>query len=196
MSVYSLARWMSLIGLRIFFRMRIAFGERIPPSGPLVVVANHESLLDAFVVAATLHRQATFLSAPRLFSLPVVGSFLRRVGALPAYGQGDDVASLREAIRILQKGGVVVVFPQGGIARAPFFGGAVFLAIKGQAPLVPIRILGTKCALPPGRMWPSLFAPITVSVGPPIPPADLCGPGTRTGVAVAEGRRLLTELLS
>jgi 1-acyl-sn-glycerol-3-phosphate acyltransferase len=193
----SLVLWINRVLLRVFFRMRIAFGERIPSTGPLVVVANHESFLDGLVVGAVLKgRRATFLSAPWLFSLPLVGGFLRRIGALPAHNEGNGVATVREAIRILEKNGTVVVFPQGGISREEVYGGAIFLAIKGRAPLVPVRIAGTKKALPLGRWWPSLFCQITVSVGMPIPAADLCAPGTPTGVAVAQGKRLLAELVA
>jgi 1-acyl-sn-glycerol-3-phosphate acyltransferase len=177
--------------------MRVVLTEPIPSAGPLVVVANHESFLDGFVVGAVLgKRRATFLSAPWLFAVPVVGAFLRGIGSLPAYSQGSDVATLREAIRILQRGGTVVVFPQGGIARSQMYGGAIFLAVKGQASLVPMQIFGAKEALPLGRWWPSLFSPITVRVGSPIATEDLCPPGTPTGVAVAQGRNLLTRLLT
>jgi 1-acyl-sn-glycerol-3-phosphate acyltransferase len=194
--MYSLVQHTSRITLRTFFQLKVAFDERIPSTGPMVVVANHESFLDAFVVGAALDRRATFLTAPYLFSRPVVGSFLRAMGAIPVYNHGDDVASLRGAIRLLQAGGTVVVFPAGGISSTQVFGGAIFLAIKAEAPLVPMRIMGTKKALPPGHKWPSLLSPITVSVGTPIPPSELCAPGVPTGVAIAQGRRLLTELLA
>lgn len=197
MIFFTLILWIDRVLLRVLFRMRVAFGERIPSTGPLVVVANHESFLDGLVVGAALKgRHATFLSAPWLFSVPVLGGFLRRIGALPAHNEGSDVATLRAAIRILEKNGTVVVFPQGGISRDQVFGGAIFLAIKGRAPLVPLHITGSKEALPLGRWWPSLFTRITVSVGVPIPASDLCPPGTPTGVAVAEGRRLLTDLVA
>jgi 1-acyl-sn-glycerol-3-phosphate acyltransferase len=194
--MYALGRVISRVILRLFFRLTITSRERIPASGPLVVVANHESLLDAFVVAAVLKdRYVTFLSAPWLYSVPVVGWVLRSIGALPAYTEGSDVSTPREAIRVLEKGGTVVVFPEGGISRNQLYGGAVFFAGKAGAPLVPLRITGTKKALPLGRWWPSLYTRIGVSVGEPIAGAQLCPPGTPTKVAVAQGRELLTELL-
>jgi 1-acyl-sn-glycerol-3-phosphate acyltransferase len=183
--------------LGVLFRMRVTSAANIPAQGPLVVVANHESFLDGFVVAAVFRqRRLTFLSAPYLFGRPLVGPFLRLIGALPAHRQGSEVASLREAIRVLEGGGTVVVFPGGGISRTEVHGGAIFLAIKARAPLIPLRITGTKEALPPGRAWPSLFSPVGASVGKLISPSELRAPGVPTGVAVAQGRGLLKELLT
>ena len=195
--MYWPARFLGWLLLRTFFGLRVISAERIPATGPLVVVANHESFLDGPVVGAALrHRKATFLSAPWLFRVPVVGVFLRSIGSLPAHSGRGEVATLREAIRILERGGTVVVFPQGGISGSQFYGGAVFLAVKAEAPLLPMRIVGTKEALPLGRRWPSFFSPVTVRIGTPIAAEDLSPPGSPTGVAVAQGRRLLEELLT
>lgn len=194
---YTVTRLLSRVVLRVAFRMKVTASAPVPAQGPLVVVANHESFLDAFVVAAVLReRRCTFLSASHLFGLPLVGPFLRLIGALPVNNQGSDVGSLREAIRILEGGGTVGVFPEGGVSRGQVLGGAIFLAIKARTPLIPLRITGAKEALPPGRVWPSLFSPIKVSVGKPLSASELCAPGVPTGVAVAQGRRLLAQLLT
>jgi 1-acyl-sn-glycerol-3-phosphate acyltransferase len=193
---YSVARWFSAVLLRVFFRLKVSGQDGIPAQGPLVVVANHESFLDGFVVGVVLKkRQAAFLAAPWLYSRPIVGGFLRRIGTIPAYGEGNEVAALRESTRILQREGTVALFPQGGIARSQVSGGAIFLAIKAQAPLVPMRIMGAGKALPLGRWWPSLFTRITASVGAPIPASELRPPGVPTSVAVAQGVDLLMQLL-
>ncbi len=194
--MYSLFRAISWVLLRVFFRMKVEGRENIPAQGPLVVAANHESFLDGFAVGSVLmKRQATFLAAPWLYSTPVVGAFVRAIGAIPAYGEGAEVASLRESIRILQKGGTMAIFPQGGIARDQISGGAVFMAIKAPAPIVPMRIRGAGKALPLGRWWPSLFTRITVSVGPPLAASELRPPGASTSVAVDQGRELLMRAL-
>jgi 1-acyl-sn-glycerol-3-phosphate acyltransferase len=194
--MYTLFRSISWVLLHVFFRMKVEGREHIPKQGPLVVVANHESFLDGFVVGTVLmKRQATFLAAPWLYSTPIVGSFVRSIGAIPAYGEGKEVAALRESIRILQKGGTVALFPQGGIARGEIAGGAIFVAIKAPAPLVPMRVTGAAKALPLGRWWPSLFTRITVSVGEPIAPSELRPPGVSTSAAVDQGRDLLMRAL-
>jgi 1-acyl-sn-glycerol-3-phosphate acyltransferase len=193
--MYPFLLWLSSVLLRIFFRVKVEGRENIPAQGPLVVAANHESFLDGFVVGNVLKkRQPTFLAAPWLYSRPGVGGALRAIGAIPAY-DGNEVAALRESIRILRKGGTVALFPQGGIARGQFSGGAVFIAIKAPAPLVPVHITGTGRALPLGRWWPSPFTRITVSVGAPIAVSELRPPGVPTAVAVEQGVELLARVL-
>jgi 1-acyl-sn-glycerol-3-phosphate acyltransferase len=193
--MYPFLLWLTSVLLRVFFRVTVEGRDNIPAQAPLVVVANHESFLDGLVVGTVLKkRRATFLAAPWLYSRPGVGGILRLIGAIPAYG-GNEVAALRESIRVLRKGGAVALFPQGGIARSEISGGAVYIAIKAPAPLVPIRITGTDKALPLGRWWPSLFTRITVSVGAPIAASELCPPGVSTSAAVEQGVELLARVL-
>jgi 1-acyl-sn-glycerol-3-phosphate acyltransferase len=196
MLFYRFARRLTWLLLMVFFRLKVTGREHIPAQGPLMAVANHESFLDPFVVGVVLmKRHATFLAAPWLYTRPVAKGFLRRIGSLPAYGDGNEVAALRESIRILQRSGTVVIFPQGGIGRSQISGGAVFIALKAQAAVVPMRITGAGRALPLKRWWPSLFTRITVDVGAPIAVAELRTPGMATSTAVDRGVELLTQLL-
>jgi 1-acyl-sn-glycerol-3-phosphate acyltransferase len=197
MLFYRLMRVLTWVLLKVFFRFKVNGLERIPAQGPLVVVANHESFLDPFAVGVALFKRppATFLAAPWLYDKPIAGSFARRVGTMPAYGEGQEVTALRESIRILQRGGTVALFPQGGIARDGIAGGAVFMAVKGQAMLLPMRVTGASKALPLKRWWPSLFTKIEVSVQPPIASADLHPKGTSTNDAVQRGAALLAQAL-
>ncbi|MBN1629324.1 MAG: 1-acyl-sn-glycerol-3-phosphate acyltransferase [Thermoleophilia bacterium] len=194
--MYSFFRLLSWGLLRVLFRVRVSGRDYIPPSGPLVVVANHESFLDPFVVGTVLmNRQATFLAAPWLYARPLVGWFVRGVGAIPAYGEGAEVTALRESIRTLQRGGTVALFPQGGIARDGISGGAAFMAIKAPAPLLPMRISGAGRALPLKRWWPSLFTRIRVDIRAPVMPSEIRAPECSTSAAVEKGRDLLARVL-
>ena len=113
-----------------------SFAERIPAEGPFVVVANHESNLDGFVLIAVFtERRLTFLSAAHLFERPAIGRYLRAMGAFPVEEQRANVASFKRALAILGQGGTVAVFPQGGIDRDEIQGGAAYLALKANAAL-------------------------------------------------------------
>jgi 1-acyl-sn-glycerol-3-phosphate acyltransferase len=197
MLFYRVMRVLTWVLLKVFFRFRVTGGERIPLQGPLVVVANHESFLDPFAVGVALRKRppATFLAAPWIYDKRLAGSFARRVGTIPAYGEGKEVTALRESVRILQRGGTVALFPQGGIARDGVSGGAVFMAIKGQAVLLPMRVTGAAEALPLKRWWPSLFTRIEVSVQPPIAAAELHPKGVSTSEAVERGVEQLAREL-
>jgi 1-acyl-sn-glycerol-3-phosphate acyltransferase len=197
MLFYKSMRLLAWMLLKAFFRFKVSGREHIPEQGPLVVVANHGSFLDPFAVGVALMRRppATFLVAPWLYDKPIAGGFVRRGRTIPAYGEGKEVTALRESIRILQRGGTVALFPQGGIARDGISGGAVFMAVKAQAPLLPLRVIGADKALPLKRWWPSLFTRIEVSVQPPINPADLHSQGGSTSEAVERGATRLTQAL-
>lgn len=197
MLFYRVMRRITWVVFKVFFRYRLVGADRIPKKGGLVVVANHESFLDPFAVGIALKKRppATFLAAPWLYKTRVAGTFCRWVGAIPAYGEGKEVTALRESIRVVQKGGTVALFPQGGIARDGVSGGAVFMAVKGWAALLPMHIEGAGKALPTNRRWPRLFTQVKVTVEPPILPADLHPPGVPTSKAVDRGVELLSEAL-
>jgi 1-acyl-sn-glycerol-3-phosphate acyltransferase len=89
MLFYRLMRVLTWVLLKVFFRFKVNGLERIPTQGPLVVVANHESFLDPFAVGVSLRKRppVTFLAAPWIYDKPIAGSFARRVGTMPAYGE-------------------------------------------------------------------------------------------------------------
>lgn len=181
---------------RSAFRLKVIARERIPAVGPLVVVANHESNLDGFVLISVFKgRRLTFLSAAHLFQKRGIGRYLRGIGALPVEEEHANVASFRRAIEILGDGGTVAIFPQGGIARDEIQGGAAYLALKTNATLLPLHLTGTGKALPPDGRWPS-FARITARVGVPVSAGELARGSSTTSAAVAHGTRLIEQMLA
>ena len=177
-------------------RLTVVSPERIPAEGPLVVVANHESNLDGFVlISAFTDRRLRFLSAAHLFERPAVGRYLRAIGALPVEEEASNLSSFRTALAILHAGGTVAVFPQGGIGRDEIQGGAAYLALKAEAMLLPVRLAGTADVLPPGRGWPSLGR-ITVRIGRPTHAHSIANGSSTTKTAVAEVSRAVKRLLS
>ncbi|MEW5920220.1 MAG: lysophospholipid acyltransferase family protein [Bacillota bacterium] len=96
--------------------------ENIPGAGPIVVVADHTSLLDGFLLAAFYPQRITFLSAAYLFKLPVVGAFLRAIGAIPVQNEGSELAGIKTALRVLQGGGTLALFPEGHICQTDKLG--------------------------------------------------------------------------
>ncbi|MGI9953249.1 lysophospholipid acyltransferase family protein [Moorellaceae bacterium AZ2] len=69
--------------------------DNIPYTSPVIVMANHASLLDGFLLAAFWPRRIT---QPILFRLPVVGAFLRAMGAIPVQNEGSELAGMRVAL--------------------------------------------------------------------------------------------------
>ena len=123
--------------------------EHIDPGQPAVYAANHLSALDIPVLYARLPTHFRILAKRELFGYPFLGWHLRRSGQIPI-DQGDARASLRslnQASASLRAGMPLVIFPEGGRSETgkmqDFMGGAFYMAIKAQAPVVPIVLVGT-----------------------------------------------------
>ncbi len=168
--------------IRLAFRVRVE-GEPLP-RGPCVLVANHTSYLDPIVLAAVIRRRIAFLTTATVCSKPTVGWFLRLCRSIPVQVRGGNRDAMRRAREVLAGGGLLGVFPEGGISRDGklLLGnpGAVALALAGNVPIVPIGLLGASAALPPWSLRPRLRR-ITVRVGAPLPAVDPEG--------AVEGRR-------
>jgi 1-acyl-sn-glycerol-3-phosphate acyltransferase len=150
--------------------------EAVPPRGPLLVVANHLSNVDPPLLGVSLGRRLHFMAKRGMFKGPVVAAFLRAYGAYPLDRDGQDVAALRWSLRILKEEGTLVVFPEGtrspgGLSRG--LSGVALLALRSQAPVLPVAITGTERLR---GLW-RLVCPtgkITVTIGDPfsLPPID------------------------
>jgi 1-acyl-sn-glycerol-3-phosphate acyltransferase len=146
--------WARMILRTAGVRVNITGLERIDPTQTAVYAANHLSALDIPVLYASLPTQFRILAKRELFKYPFLGWHLRRSGQIPIE-QGDARASLRSLNRAsdsLRKGMPLVIFPEGGRSATgqlrPFMGGAFYMAIKAQAPVVPIVLVGTYELLP------------------------------------------------
>jgi len=166
--------WARMILKTAFVRVHIDGLEHIDPSQPAVYAANHLSALDIPVLYASLPTQFRILAKSELFRYPFMGWHLTRSGQIPI-DHGNARTSLRGLNRAsdsLRKGMPLVVFPEGGRSAdghmRDFMGGAFYMAIKAQAPVVPIVLVGTYELLPmnsfhlrPGQ--------VEMIVGEPIP---------------------------
>jgi len=152
--------------------------ERLDLAQPAIYAANHSSALDIPVLYAGLPFQFRILAKLELFRLPLLGGHLKRSGQIPI-DRTDARASLRSlsaASQTVKNGMPLVVFPEGGRSTdghlQPFLGGTFYVAIKAQAPIVPLAIVGAFEALPMNTytIHPTHFRLI---VGDPIPTTGL-----------------------
>ncbi len=171
--VYRSVRFAVWVLARAMFRLSAVGGDRLPRSGPAVLVANHASWLDPILLPLVLPRKPGFLAMEELWRMPAVGFVMRSYGrlAIPVRRGTVDTAALRRALDVLADGALLIVFPEGGISPSgrlrPFHRGAALLAARAGAPLVPVAITGTREALPLGRIVPRPRR-VTVSIGEPI----------------------------
>lgn len=148
----------SRLASHVYYRLSIDGGE-VPPTGPVLLVANHpNSLFDPLLVAAAARRPVRFLAKAPLFTEPRVGFLIRAAGAIPVYRRIDDPAAMARNVEMfsavyeaLAAGSAVGVFPEGTShsdpALAPLKTGAARMALGGYRrmvstfPIIPIGLV-------------------------------------------------------
>jgi len=147
------------------------------PAGNAVVVANHASYVDGFLLKGYLPYRFSFVIKGEMRKVPVAHFLFRRSGSkfVERHKQSGSSRDARQIVRAAQGGESLAFFPEGTFIREPGIGrfraGAFVSAIRGNVPVVPIAILGTREMLPAGRLWPWPVRP-RVLVLPPILPGD------------------------
>jgi len=161
--IYRLLKFFARIILFVLRRWEIRGAENLPVSGGMMLVANHTSYWDPVVVICAFNRRVHFMAKSELFNIPVVGYVMRISGAFPVRRDKSDRNAIRTAVRLLEDGHVVGVFPEGtrshtGELLKPHLGAAM-LAFKAGVPMLPVAVKGAR----------GVFGKITVNVGRPVP---------------------------
>lgn len=152
------------------YEVQLRGAEHIPPTGGVILAANHESMFDPWLLALATPRPVRYMAKSELWRYPLVGRALDAFGAFPVERGAGDAAAISNAAELLRGGEVLGIFPQGTskqLQRRPYHRGFARLALATGAPIVPIRLVGTRGFPRPGR------PPTQVIVGEPIvvPPA-------------------------
>jgi 1-acyl-sn-glycerol-3-phosphate acyltransferase len=177
------------------FRVQYRHIERIPPDGPVIVVTNHVSHVDPFLVAKFVidaARTPRFLAKESIFAVPLVGRLMRSMGHIPVRrGTTDARQSLDAAVAALERGWVIVMHPEGTVTRDPEgwpmtgkTGAARLATLVPGVPVVPVAQWGVQEQIDLYRKKVKLFPRPrhVISVGEPI---DLSAfAGRRPGVDV------------
>ena len=159
---------------RLWHQCRWSGSANLPASGPAVLVANHPSHADpAFLIAAS-GRPLHFLHARECYEVPILRHLFALVGCIPVTRGDPDVAAMRQALKVLDKGGVVVVFIEGEVGESlrPGKTGAAMLAIRGHAPVVPAWIERAGRDLGVLGSWLIPSGGVQVTIGEPIDLAE------------------------
>jgi 1-acyl-sn-glycerol-3-phosphate acyltransferase len=185
--------------LRLYCRLEIRGAERVPLSGPVLLVSNHASVLDPAVIGSGAPRPLSFMAKAELFRIPLFGPLIHALNARPVRREGSSAHALREALSVLAAGQALLVFPEGtrgdeNVVRAgkP---GAGMLGVMSGATVVPVHVSGTGRALPRGRVVPRP-AKVVVRFGPPMsfPPGPEGSRRERYREATAEMMRAIARL--
>jgi 1-acyl-sn-glycerol-3-phosphate acyltransferase len=150
-TVWSFARsvvWV-LYGLKMFNR------KHVPPSGPVIVAANHQSYLDPPVVAISINREVHFFAKQELFRIFGLGWLIATLNAIPVRRGVYDPRSIKRVLTALEQGGALVLFPEGTRGNGVEFlrpkPGIGLIASHAKAPIVPAYLRRTD------RSWKTLW---------------------------------------
>jgi 1-acyl-sn-glycerol-3-phosphate acyltransferase len=148
-------------------KLNIEGRERVDASKGCVYVANHKSFADSVALFYALPGDLTFLAKKEIYKIPLVSFALRTMDIIEVDRSDPEAAvqSIERAVRYLQKGKCVILFPEGtrnrGEGLLPFKKGAFVLAIKAQVPIVPVILYGAEKAIAPDTIF---LYPATINI--------------------------------
>jgi 1-acyl-sn-glycerol-3-phosphate acyltransferase len=184
--------WRHLLQLVAVLVYRVGYSgrENIPATGGVLVVSNHQSHFDPPLVGVGSRRQMNYVARRSLFAFPF-GWFLKSVGAIPIDRDGIGLSGIKESLKLLKRGEMVLIFPEGTRTRdgelGPFRPGFTTLAARSKAAILPVAIEGAFQVWPKTKKYPGL-GKIRVHFGKPIPHAEIAGRDEHELLAEVERR--------
>jgi 1-acyl-sn-glycerol-3-phosphate acyltransferase len=187
----------ALVRWRLGLEVRGA--EHVPDSGAVLLVSNHQSVLDPAIIGTATSRTLHFMAKAELFRIPGFGRLIRRLNAHPVRREGSDPKALKTAVRLLEESAALLAFPEGTRSRDGSLGegkpGIGMLAVLTGVPVVPTYVTGTLHALPRGAWWPRR-SKVRVRFGPALhfKPDPEAGRKDRYREAAQEMMRAIAQL--
>jgi 1-acyl-sn-glycerol-3-phosphate acyltransferase len=154
-------------------RYRVSGREHVPTDRAVVFCSNHESNVDPPVLFQALHKRLHVLFKAELTKLPVLGAVMVAGGFVPVERDRREasMASIDLAAASIRQGNSFLIFPEGTRSRTsellPFKKGGFIMAIKAQAPIVPVAVSGGRAAMQKGS-WFVRPVMVDVRIGEPV----------------------------
>lgn len=185
-----LQRGCQLVGI-LCYPLRYSGLHNIPSEGGVLVVCNHQSHFDPPLVGIGCRRRMNYLARDTLFKFAPFGWLIRSANAIPIDREGVGISGIKESLRRLKRGEMVLVFPEGtrtsngkmGVFRPGF----TALAVRSRAAILPVAIDGAYSAWPRRQMLPGPGR-IHVHFGVPILPEEIANRDERELLLEVERR--------
>ncbi|MCL2088468.1 MAG: 1-acyl-sn-glycerol-3-phosphate acyltransferase [Oscillospiraceae bacterium] len=113
MIFYSFCKNLCAVFMHIYYNIKFVGRENIPPSGGLIMAANHRSLFDPILLGIGLRRQVRYMAKNSVLDAPVIGLITRNLGTFHAQKTVDGVTSVERSVGIVNEGGLLALFPEG-----------------------------------------------------------------------------------
>jgi len=151
--LYQSARYPLILFLRYFFRYSVKNREMIPHSPPYFIVSEHKNYLDPFFIAAAVHHPISYMTTFEVYRSPGLRWLMKRLFSIPKRRFRPDCASIRKMADIIERGGVIGLFPEGErswTGETQNFKPEVLKLFlkKHEIPILPVKIQGTYHAWP------------------------------------------------
>jgi len=147
----------------------------VPATGGVLLVSNHQSFVDPVLTTMALYREGNYMARDSLFSNPWFGRLIEYLNAFPVRRGTADLAAIKESMRRLRQGRVVLLFPEGTRTPdgriQPLLPGMFAIAKKTGVPIVPVLVDGMFQAWPRHQLLPSP-GNVVVEYGRPIWPGQ------------------------
>jgi 1-acyl-sn-glycerol-3-phosphate acyltransferase len=185
---YDVLRVVCRLAAILVFRIRCRGRRFVPASGGALVLSNHQSHLDPVLVGLATDRRLNYLARDTLFKFAPFRWLINSLDAIPLDREGLGLGGLKETLKRLKRGELVLIFPEGTRTRDGDVGtlkpGFCALARRAGVPLLPVGIDGAFDSWPRSRTLPAP-AVIHIQFGEPLGPA---------GIAKLDDRELVAEV--
>ncbi len=164
-----------LAGITVF-QLRCLGRQHVPPEGGVLVCSNHQSYLDPVVVGMCFQRRLNYLARKTLFRFTLFRWLIEYLDAIPIDRDGMGVGGLKETLRRLKRGEMVLIFPEGTRTKdgqvGPLHPGFCAVARRGSVHVLPVGFDGAYQAWPRHARWPRRTR-IAVVIGQPLSPEQI-----------------------
>jgi 1-acyl-sn-glycerol-3-phosphate acyltransferase len=155
---YRFARYVSQMGFVLYFRGRVFGRHHVPRTGGVMIACNHQSYFDPISASMALPREGNYMARDTLFTNPLFGRLIASLNSFPVKRGVGDVGAVKEIMRRLKAGKLVVVFPEATRTRDGLIGtinpNSMAIAKKSHAAVVPTVVDGAFEAWPRTQLLP------------------------------------------
>ena len=139
---------------RTYIRLQMEGLENVPDEGACIIITNHLSGLDPFLIGIPIDRTLYCLAKVEIYQNATITWIMNSLGYIPLDRSSTDISAMRIVMRLLKNGEAVGISPEGTRSQTgeilPFTDGVTKLALHTQVPVLPVAVYGTRELMPPG----------------------------------------------